>query len=99
MTSEFWEMFWPFEPGQHHPLNLHFGRVRSLEAFLAFVLLEVSTWLFPAPRVPGAEIRRQNTLPALHWHEQFRHEGCAREKCEATWTLPEKALTRVGGSV
>lgn len=66
VTSEFWEMLWPFEPGQQHPLNLHFGRVRSLEAFLAFVLLEVSTWLFPAPRVPGAEIRRQNTLPALH---------------------------------
>lgn len=103
VTSEFWEMLWPFEPGQHHPCTLHSGQVRSLEAFLAFLLLEVSTWLFSAPRVPGAEIRRQNTLPALHPPQMkvtLQTQGLCPEKVQGPLDSPlEKALTRVGGSV
>lgn len=96
VTSEFGEMLWTFEPGQHHPCHLHFSRVRSLEAFLVFVLLEVSTWLFPAPRVPGAEIRRQNALPALHTPRMkviLQTGGlCLRKVRGHLDSLPEKAL-------
>lgn len=53
-------------PEQQHPGLLHFSWVRSLEALPAFLLLQVPTWLFPAPREPGTEIMRQNTSPALH---------------------------------
>lgn len=38
-----------FLTGQPHPRSLHFSRLRSLEASLASILLEVPTWLFPAP--------------------------------------------------